>query len=267
MGDTFTKSMAALHTWAGVTIGALLFAIFWMGTLSVFSNEIDRWMLPDTRLEVREAATAPSLDRIAQAVVPSVPAGARQWRVDLPTARTPVMEFSYRGADGAEHARLLDPSSYAFLPPQGSAGATGFIVPFHYHLHLNWLEIGKWLVGLAAMTMLVLLVSGVIIHKKIIAQFFTFRPRKRLQRSALDLHNLTGVLALPFHFAIALSGLVIFMTIYFPQSYYGAYGATAKDKAAFTAEAYGRYTRKPAKAPGTLAPLPVCACSARRPPP
>jgi uncharacterized iron-regulated membrane protein len=68
-------------------------------------------------------------------------------------------------------------------------------------------------------------VSGVIVHKKIIAQFFTFRPRKRLQRSALDLHNLTGVLALPFHFAIALSGLIIFMTIYFPQSYYGAYGS------------------------------------------
>lgn len=255
MGDTFTKSMAALHTWAGVTIGALLFAIFWMGTLSVFSNEIDRWMMPETRLGGREAAATPSLDRIARAVLPGVPAGARQWRVDLPTARTPVMEFSYRGADGVEHGRLLDPSSYAFLPPQGSAGATGFIVPFHYHLHLNWLEIGKWLVGLAAMTMLVMLVSGVIVHKKIIAQFFTFRPRKRLQRSALDLHNLTGVLALPFHFTIALSGLIIFMTIYFPQSYYGAYGSSAKDKAAFTAEAYGRYTRKPAKAPGTLASL------------
>ena len=115
MGDTFTKSMAALHTWAGVTIGALLFAIFWMGTLSVFSNEIDRWMMPETRLGGREAATAPSLDRIARAVLPGVPAGARQWRVDLPTARTPVMEFSYRGADGVEHGRLLDPVSYTHL--------------------------------------------------------------------------------------------------------------------------------------------------------
>ena len=56
---------------------------------------------------------------------------------------------------------------------------------------------GFWIVGVLSMGMLVALVSGVIVHKKIIAQFFTFRPRKRLQRSALDLHNLTGVLALP----------------------------------------------------------------------
>lgn len=254
MGDTFTKSMAALHTWAGVTIGALLFVIFWMGTLSVFGNEIDRWMLPDTRLEASGPAKV-SLDSVARAVLPLVPAGARQWRVDLPTARTPVMEFSYRDAGGKEHVRLVDPSGYALLPPQGSAGATGFIVPFHYHLHLNWMELGKWLVGVAGMTMLVMLVSGIVVHKKIIVQFFTFRPRKRLQRSALDLHNLTGVLALPFHFVIALSGLVIFMMIYFPQAPSGAYGGAAKDKAAFTAEAYGRYTRKPAKAPGPLASL------------
>jgi uncharacterized iron-regulated membrane protein len=33
------------------------------------------------------------------------------------------------------------------------------------------------------------------------------------QRSALDLHNLTGVVALPFHFFFALTGLIIFAGI------------------------------------------------------
>lgn len=35
------------------------------------------------------------------------------------------------------------------------------------------------------------------INRKIFKEFFTFRPRKRTQRSALDLHNMTGVVALP----------------------------------------------------------------------
>ena len=190
MGDTFTKSMALLHTWAGVIIGSVLFAIFWFGTLSVFADEIDRWMLPQTRIA---PATAPlSLDRLAQLAAPAIPQDARQWRINLPTARNPTAELTWRTGDG-EHARLIDPVTYTLLAPQQSHGATGFIVPFHYTLHIAWLDLGKWLVGLAAMAMLALLVSGVVIHKKILIQFFTFRPHKRLQRSALDLHNLTGV--------------------------------------------------------------------------
>ena len=47
---TLRRSMSWLHTWAGVVLGSLLFAIFWMGTLSVFDREIDRWMMPATRI-------------------------------------------------------------------------------------------------------------------------------------------------------------------------------------------------------------------------
>src|SRR2546427_27914 len=44
----------------------------------------------------------------------------------------------------------------------------------------------------------------------------SFRPKKATQRSVLDLHNMTGVVALPFHFFFAFTGLVIFAGIYFP---------------------------------------------------
>jgi hypothetical protein len=114
------------------------------------------------------------------------------------------------------------------------------------------------------MAMLALLVSGVVIHKKIFSQFFTFRPHKRLQRSSLDLHNLTGVVGLPFHFVLTLSGLIIFMSIYFPQAHWLAYGSGKADKEAYTAEAMGRYSRARANAPGTLAPLNAMAARAER---
>lgn len=262
MEHTFRKSMAWLHTWAGVVIGSVLFAIFWMGTLSVFDREIDRWMMPGTRL----AADAPpvSLDRAAAAVAPLVPAYATQWRFDLPTPRVPVVRVSYRDGAGNTTTRYLDPANDTLIPDQGTKGGSGFIFPFHYSLHLKWMDLGEWLVGLAAMAMLVLLVSGVVIHKKIFAEFFTFRPKKRLQRSSLDLHNLTGVIGLPFHFVMTLSGLIIFIGIYFPQAHLGAYGSGDAAKAAYTSEAYGRYARPKANAPGTLASLDAMVDRAQR---
>ena len=44
MGPSFRASMNLLHTWTGVVLGGVLFAIFWTGTLCVFDREIDRWM-------------------------------------------------------------------------------------------------------------------------------------------------------------------------------------------------------------------------------
>ncbi|WP_229256882.1 PepSY-associated TM helix domain-containing protein [Duganella lactea] len=260
----YRAALGWLHTWVGVALGGVLFAIFWMGTLSVFDREIDRWMMPDTRLPPQVRQQPLSLDRIAAAVAPAVPAKATQWRIDLPTARVPVLRFTYKaGADEAP-VRLLDPTSLAFLPEPGTLGASGFIFPFHYGLHLKWNDLGKWIVGLAGMAMLVLLVSGVLIHKKIFIQFFTFRPQKSLQRGSLDLHNLTGVLGLPFHFLITLSGLIIFITIYYPQAHSSVFGGGKEGKAAFSAEAYGKFSRAKAKAPGTLASLDAMAARAER---
>jgi uncharacterized iron-regulated membrane protein len=253
MQPTFAKSMTTLHTWAGVVLGSVLFAIFWMGTLSVFDREIDRWMMPGTRLA--QSTHGVSLDRMARAITSTVPADAVQWRIVLPTGRMPVARLSYRDGAGSFVVRDLDPATYALIPDQGTKAGTGFIFPFHFRLHLTWMNLGYWLVGLAGMAMLVLLVSGVVIHKKVFTAFFTFRPKKRLQRGSLDLHNLTGVIGLPFHFVITLSGLIIFIGIYFPQAHLGAYGSGKEAKAAYTAEAYGRYTRPQAGEPGALASL------------
>lgn len=197
MGTTFTKSMAWLHTWVGVVISALLFAIFWMGTLSVFDREIDRWMMPGTRVATEVPPV--SLDKAAATIVPLVPAHATQWRLDSPTPRVPLVRFSYRDGAGNTTTRYLDPADYTLVPDQGTHGGSGFMFPFHYSLHVKWMDLGEWLVGLAGMA---LLVSGVVIHKKIFTEFFTFRPKSRLPRSTLDLHHLLGVVGLPFYFTM-----------------------------------------------------------------
>ena len=120
----------------------------------------------------------------------------------------------------------LDPTSGRALPSRRQATARQtfgghHFVDFHYRLHAG--QIGLWIVGVAAMAMLVALVSGVITHKRIFKDFFTFRPRKG-QRSWLDAHNAVAVLTLPFQLMIAYTGIVISGLTFMPAgiaTYFG----------------------------------------------
>ena len=75
---------------------------------------------------------------------------------------------------------------------------------------------GRWIVGTCALVMLVALVSGIVTHRRIFADFFTFRRPRRSQRGWLDAHNVFGVLALPFHLMITYTGLVTLAPMYMP---------------------------------------------------
>ncbi|WP_296925966.1 PepSY domain-containing protein [Polaromonas sp.] len=262
MGSNLRQSMNWLHTWAGVVIGALLFVIFWMGTLSVFDREIDRWMMPATRLAPTALQQPFSYDAAARSAQPLVQ-GSPQWFVRPPTERVPAAELRWRNeATKTFERRYLHPQTGAVLAHTDTLAGTGFIFPFHFNLHIKWKDVGYWLVGVAGMAMLLLVVSGVVIHRKIFVDFFLFRPKKHLQRASLDLHNLTGVLGLPFHFMMALSGLVIFMNIYLPSAVYGPYAQEAKPKEAFFAEAYGSYKRAKADTPAATPPASLDAMTA-----
>jgi len=111
---------------------------------------------------------------------------------------------------------------------------------------------GRWLSTIAAMVMFVALISGIITHKKIFKDFFTFRPRKG-QRSWLDGHNAVGVLVLPFHLMITYSSLVIFMSMVMPASILASYNGDAR---AFFDEVFpASTTPERAGKPAELAPL------------
>jgi uncharacterized iron-regulated membrane protein len=239
MLGSFRLVMTWLHTWFGLVLGFVLVVIFFFGSLSVFDREIDRWAIPETRFEPQVMPSFDSMlrpifekiepeqeeleaarDRVGQ-LEPTLP--VKNWSA-YTTHRDPVLsmyaEFAVKNPDDPDdhvHGHVtIDPRSGKPLPDDQLKIGSEFFYPMHYSLHFHWLDLGYWIVGLAALSMLIALVSGVVIHKKIFREFFTFRPEKNKQRSVLDLHNLTGVVALPFHFMFAFTGLVIFAGIYFP---------------------------------------------------
>jgi uncharacterized iron-regulated membrane protein len=243
MFNSFRLAMTWVHTWFGLALSFVLFVVFFFGSLSVFDREIDRWALPETRFEPQPM---PSFDAVLKPVFEKLEPEAEELdaaraRVggplepELPlmnwaaytTHRDPVLslyaEFAVKNNpnDPLDHVHghvTIDPRNGRALPHEQLALGSDFFYPMHFGLHLHWKDIGYWIVGVAALVMLVALVSGVVIHRKLFRELFTFRPEKNTQRRALDLHNLTGVVALPFHFMFPLTGLIIFAGIYFPTS-------------------------------------------------
>ncbi|MBK3867096.1 PepSY domain-containing protein [Pseudomonas stutzeri] len=209
---TITQSMAWLHTWCGLLLGWVLFAIFLTGTLAVFDKEISWWMQPELTDQAQSPAAAAN---VAQRWLTEHHPEESNWNISLPTQRSPDLGVSVgerrRGAAGTH----LDPLTGETVEARETVGGN-FFFHFHYTLHMPRL-IGIWVVGFAAMAMLVALISGIIIHKKIFKEFFTFRPAKG-QRSWLDGHNASAVLLLPFHLMITYTGLVIFFLVYMPAA-------------------------------------------------
>lgn len=225
---SFRQSMANVHTWCGISIGALLFVIFWMGTLSVFNLEIDQWMKPELRISA--TARPLPLDDVIGKMMAIKPDNARGLSVSPPNDRQSSFELWFRGDTGVVFPRFyIHPQSGEFITPTESLGGTRFLHRFHHRLNVSWNNMGTWIVGFAAMAMLLLLVSGVFTHHKVITELFTFRHKKPLTRSTLDLHTLTALIALPFYFMICLSGLIISMQTLLPWATTAAFNG---DKAA-----------------------------------
>ncbi len=241
--------MAWIHGWLGLLAGWILFAMFLTGTASYFRPEITQWMQPEFRATPVTSAHAAET---AVAHMQQVGADDLQWYISLPDARIAVTRvFEQRKPDPKAPRRrmpeiVLDPATGDVVHARETRGGEHFY-RFHFQLHLPhpW---GRWLAGLCAMFMLGAIVSGVITHKRIFADFFTLRWNKG-QRSWLDAHNVSAVLALPYHAMITYTGLITLVAMYMPWPVAANYAKPAD----FAQAAFGTPTERAAQ--GTAKPL------------
>lgn len=259
MRDGFRQSMAWLHTWSGLLVCWVLFLVFTAGTASYFRDEISLWMQP----ELHPAVITPVSDVIAAQnairMLEKEAAKAPRWFITMPSDRNPELRVGWTSPPvkgekgrGKFNNADLNPATGERLAAVRETRGGDFIYRLHYDLHYMPAKWARWIIGFCAMFMLVAIISGVITHKRIFKDFFTFRPRKG-QRSWLDAHNAVAVLALPYHLMITYSGLVTLMFMYMP---FGAQVAYNGDEKAFLAESFRQAeVKKPAGQPAQLAAL------------
>lgn len=206
--------MAGLHTWAGLLPGWLLFVIFLFGTVAFFQQEISRWMRPElVNAPVSEVAVGAATRYLALHAP-----RASSWTISLPDAlAADAILVSWQPSKDSATApgnAKLDPAIGKPIVIRETRGGW-FLYRFHFDLHYLPIKWARVLVSLAALAMLVAILSGIVTHKKVFAHFFLLRFGKG-QRSWLDAHNVTAVLALPFHLMITYTGLVTLLFALMP---------------------------------------------------
>lgn len=204
--------MTWLHTWSGLLIGWVCFAIFLTGTATYYRWEITRWMQP----EIHQAGTPLDAARSAATRLERDAALSPQWFVSLPDGRQVASTLFWRAPDGPRRFEraLIDPLTGEDVKARETMGGE-FFYRFHFQLQLPhpW---GRYLAGLAAFAMFLALITGIVAHRQFFADFFTFRALRGGVRSWLDFHNVAAVFGLPFYLMITYSALVIFITLYMP---------------------------------------------------
>jgi uncharacterized iron-regulated membrane protein len=268
MKEGFRQSMNWVHTWSGLLVGWVLFMVFAAGTACYYRDEITFWMKPE--LHKAGLSLPPEtevVDKAMAALQQRAPASQR-WFITLPTGREPGVRASWSGAPVAKGAAepplepgvtrrgrfynaVLDPATGQPLAATRETRGGEFFYRLHFDLHYMPAIWARWIIGFCAMFMLVAIITGIVTHRRIFADFFTFRARKG-QRSWLDAHNATAVLALPYHLMITYTGLVTLMLMYMP---WGPQVTYKGDQQAFTAEVFPASGPRDPKPSGIATPL------------
>src|SRR3546814_3196844 len=82
-GRGIRQSMSELHTWVGLLLGWVLYAMFLTGTVAYFKDELSQWMRPELAQQSQVPDPALTAQRIADELVAIAP-GSSQWSMRLP---------------------------------------------------------------------------------------------------------------------------------------------------------------------------------------
>ncbi len=237
--------MTWLHNWTGLVIGWLVLVIAAAGTLAVFRQELDAWCHPElARGAIDQAAAGAAAVRW----LGTHAAGAPGWYLDLADARSPGT-LAFWSAPGGFVSRMLSPLTGT---PDGIRASLGgeFFYRLHFELQLPY-PWGRLIAAVAAEMLLTVLVTGIVAHRRIFKDFFTLRTGKG-QRSWLDGHVVLGVLALPFHLMITVTGIVTLAALLLP---WGGLAAHRGDAAAMARDLFPAIVRPASGRAAPLAPL------------
>nr|WP_246586775.1 PepSY-associated TM helix domain-containing protein [Stakelama flava] len=204
-----------VHGWVGIISGLALFIAFFAGALTMFEQPIARWASAPVKL-----APPPSLaetPKLVEAVLKAHPEAAKNYTIHLTTGPDVPGRVSWSpGPPRGEHGP--QETFYAGFAADGTLQVTSdgpspvadFIDILHQQVGLPFShDVSMPIMGAIALLYVIALVSGVIILlPKIVRELFTVRVGSNVKRMWLDVHNVLGVLSLPFHLIMALTSVV-----------------------------------------------------------
>jgi uncharacterized iron-regulated membrane protein len=204
-----------LHSWAGIVTGLLMFIVCFSGSVVVFKNEIDLWANPSLAQLPRADKPAP-LDTVLAQLQAHYP-GAMVETIALPDAITPHYFAFVRepGAPASTRTKVALRSDTGAVVGPVDSQLGQYLRMLHVFLFFG----PRWIVGFLGAAMLVLIGTGIVIHRKILAELFTQRWGRSLRVVMSDLHKCVGIWGLGFHILIAGTGAWMGLAPLFEQSF------------------------------------------------
>lgn len=132
-----------------------------------------------------------------------------------PTEHTPYykayVDVHHGEGDKDSVSLLIDPNTGEKVGEIDDFGLAKFI----YGLHINLkIPAGSYVVGFVTLFFFFAIISGIFIHaRKLIGNFFKYRSEEKPRSKLLDMHNVVGVMSLPFTLMYAISGLIFNLVI------------------------------------------------------
>ena len=204
-----------LHSWAGIVTGLLMFIVCFSGAVVVFKHEIDLWANPSLAQLPRTEKPAP-LDAVLTQLHTRYP-GATVESIALPDAVNPSY-FAFvreRGAPANTRTKVALRSDTGTVVGPVDSQLGQYLRMLHVFLFFG----PRWIVGFLGVAMLVLIATGIVIHRKILAELFTQRWGRSFRVVMSDLHKSAGIWGLGFHILIAATGAWMGLAPLFEQSY------------------------------------------------
>lgn len=202
------KRLYNVHSWSGIVLGLLIYVVAFSGTAAMFADEIKAWEDPSLRLAVPE--TAISIDaEFRQFQTEATQLGDAQFLIfNFPDDHYPYYEalthIHIEGEVDRDLKRKWNPTTGEVLAERGQ-GLSEWILDFHRNFMLPR-TLGRALVGIVGMVLMLSILTGILIHGKIIKEFFTLRLKRSQRLKWQDSHKVLGIISLPFSTMMAFTG-------------------------------------------------------------
>lgn len=196
------RLVSATHHWAGAILGVMLFVICLSGTLAVLKPELQHWERTAQQRLPQGTNDADAWLAAGLAQFPNAPALQIGWPQHL--SRQVVIRPQSGPRPGREAPLLLqlDEQTASTLEP---ATATQLLVELHRHLHAGFP--GRILVSLFGFALLLLIITGVILHPRRRDTALRLRLAQRMAIWSRDAHLLMGLWLLPGLLLLAATGV------------------------------------------------------------